>query len=369
MRFAFTAEQEALKQGARRFLAAHSSPAQVRRAMQSETGHDPEAWRRISSELGWPSLIIPEAYGGAGLGLVELIAILEETGRALLCAPLFSGVCLGTQALLAGGNEAQKRELLPGIAEGSTLAVLAFSDASGETIAEPADGGFLLRGFKHVLDGHLADWLIVSARAPDGLGLFLVPKEASGLERRRVGTLDQTRPQAEVRLDGVRVPAIARVGEPGNGERILDRTLDLAAIALAAEQVGGAERCLELSVEYAKVRTQFGRAIGSFQAVKHACADMLLAVESARSASYWAAFTAQSPGQRDASLRLAASLARATASDAYFHCASQAIQIHGGIGFTWEHDAHLYFKRARSSAALLGDAALHRERVAMEMGL
>jgi alkylation response protein AidB-like acyl-CoA dehydrogenase len=379
MRFAFTEEQAALKAAARSFLATQSTSAQVRAAMATERGWEPALWRRIAAELGWTSVIIPEAYGGAGLGYVELVALMEEMGRALLCAPFLSTVCLAVNALLGGGSEAQKREHLPRIGAGETTATVAWSGPAGHSdatgiaaVASRAGGEYVLDGvMSFVLDGHTADLLIVAARAPgshgeEGVSVFLVPAAAAGVTRRMLPTMDQTRRQAEIILRSVRVPAAARVGEEGQGWPILRRTFDLAAVGLAAEQVGGAERCLDLSVQYAKDRVQFGRPIGSFQAIQHTCADMLLRVESARSASYYAGWAAS---VADPDLPVSASLAKAYCSEAYFHAAAESIQIHGGVGFTWEYDVHLHFKRARSSEALLGDPSRHRERVARAIGL
>jgi alkylation response protein AidB-like acyl-CoA dehydrogenase len=379
MRFAFTEEQEALRAAARTFLESHSSAARVREAMETERGYDPAVWRRIGAELGWPSVIIPEAYGGAGLGYVELVGLMEEMGRALLCAPFFSSVCLAANVLLLGGSEAQKVAHLPRIAAGEATATVAHAEPQGrwdpagiEATARRAGDAFTLSGTKSfVIDGHTADLLDVAARrdgsrAEEGVSLFLVPGDAPGVERRLLPTMDQTRKQAEVHLRDVRVPAAALVGAEGQGWDVLGRTLDLAAVALAAEQVGGAQRCLDLSVAYAKERVQFGRPIGSFQAIKHTCADMLLRVESARSASYYAGWAA-AVGEDE--LPALASLAKAYCSEAFFHCAAESIQIHGGVGFTWEYDVHLYFKRARSSETLLGDPAYHRERVARRIGL
>ena len=379
MHFAFTQEQEELRESARGFLAEHSSPEQVRRAMESDLGYDPEVWRRIATEVGWPAVVIPEEYGGLGLGPVELVALLEEMGSALLCAPFFSTVCLGGTALLAAGTEAQKREHLPAVAEGRTRIALAWTEAGGawgatgiRALARREGDGFVLRGAKRfVLDGHCADLFIIAARregstGEDGVSLFIVTPDTPGLERRALPTMDQTRRQSEIVLRDVRVPASALMGTEGRGWSALGRTLDLAAVALSAEQVGGAQRCLDLSVAYAKQRVQFGRPIGSFQAIKHICADMMIAVESARSASYYAACVA-AEGRED--LSTVASLAKVACSEAYFHCAAESIQVHGGVGFTWEYDVHLYFKRARSTEVFLGDPAYHRERVARHIGL
>jgi alkylation response protein AidB-like acyl-CoA dehydrogenase len=373
-------EQQALREQARDFLAHHSGSEQVRRAMESEPGYDAEVWKRIGAELGWTALCVPEAYGGVGLTAVELSLLMEPMGEHLLCAPFFSTVCMAAQALVVGGSEAQKQEHLPGIAEGRTVAALAYAEpdrlepaAMQASFRAAAGGGATLQGVKrYAVDGCAADLLVVAARregsqGDDGIELFLVPGDAAGVTRRALPTMDMTRRLAEIRLDGVRVPAVARLGESeGHGAAVLVEALDRAAIALAAEQVGGAQRCLDLSVAYAKERVQFGRPIGSFQAIKHTCADMMLLVESARSAAYHAAEVAAAGGE---GLGAAASLAKAWCGDAYFRCAGDAIQIHGGVGFTWEYDPHLYFKRARSSQSLLGDSSFHRERVARELGL
>ena len=379
MHFAFTEEQEELRSQARGFLREFSASEQVRVAMESEMGYDPELWGRISAELGWPSVVIPEEYGGLGLSYVELIALMEEMGAALLCAPFLSSVCLAGSALILGGTEEQKKEHLPGIAEGTTVGTLAHMepngrpDASGiEAIARRDGADFILNGAKSfVLDGHSAGLLVVAARRADsrgeeGISLFVVPSDSPGLERRLLPTMDQTRKQAELTLRDVRLPASALMGEEGEGWKTLSGALDLAAVALAAEQVGGAQRCLDMSVEYANERVQFGRPIGSFQAIKHKCADMMVEVESARSASYYAGWAAAEDAE---DLPVAAALAKAFCSDTYFHCAAQSIQIHGGVGFSWEYDVHLYFKRARSTEILFGSPAYHRERVAQSMGL
>jgi len=374
MNLAFTEEQEELREQARAFLADHSSPDQVRDAMQGELGFDLEVWKRIGSELGWPAVVVPEEYGGLGLSWVELVALMEVMGESLLCAPFFSTVCLGGTAITLAGSEEQKQEHLPALAEGDRLVTLALTEPGGvwdaagvQTLARREGGDFVLSGEKRfVPDGHCADWFVVAARADgsqgeSGVSLFLVPADAPGLERRALPTMDQTRRQAHLELKNLRVPAAGLMGEEGGAGPALRQTLDLAAVALAAEQVGGAQRCLDLSVDYAKERVQFGRAIGSFQSIKHKCADMLTLVENARSAAYYAGCVAAEGGDE---LPTAASLAKATCSDAYFRCAAETIQIFGGVGFTWEYAPHLYFKRARSTEVLLGEPAFHRERIA-----
>ena len=379
MHFAFTQEQEQLRDAVRGFLSAHSSSEAVRRAMQAERGFDPDVWKRIGSELGWPAILVPEEYGGLGLGWVEVVALFELTGEALLCAPLFSTICLGANALLLAGSAEQKAEWLPGIAEGRAIVTLAWAesarDPGPEQIRATArrDGeSFVLSGRKRtVVDGADADAIVVATRTlgttgAAGIELFLVPGDAPGLVRRAVPTLDPTRRIAEIELHDVRLPATSRMARDSDGAAALAKILDRAAIGLAAEQVGGAQRCLDLSVEYAKGRVQFGRPIGSFQAIKHKCANMLVKVESARSASYYAACVAAEDG---AELMAAASLAKAYCSEAYFRCAAECLQIHGGVGFTWEYDVHLYLKRAKASETFLGSPPWHRERIANHMGL
>ncbi|MGB8330851.1 MAG: acyl-CoA dehydrogenase family protein [Polyangiales bacterium] len=379
MDFAFSEEQNELRRAARRFLEVASSQERVRSAMATERGYDSAVWRQLSQELAWTALTIPEELGGLGMSYLDLHPLMEEMGRALLCSPFLSTICLGANALLLGGTETQKQRYLPGIAAGETTATLAFGeknnrmDAEGVQATYAADGGgYILHGEKrYVIDGHTADLLIVAARSKDsdgaqGLSLFLVPADTRGVKRAWLPTVDQTRRLASIELDQVLVPADAIVGEEGHGWGLCERVLDLARIALAAEQVGAAEMCLEMSVEYAKVRKQFDRPIGSFQAIKHKCADMLMMVESARSAALYASALA---GQGDNDLQEAASGAKAFCSDTLFHCAAENIQIHGGIGFTWEHPAHLYFKRAKATEALFGDPSFHRERFAKRMGL
>ncbi len=379
MNFAFTEEQEELRQTARAVLAEHASSERVRAAMTSERGWDDGLWKQLGAELGWTAVHIPEQYGGLGLGYVELVALLEIMGEHLVCSPYFATLALGANALLVAGSEAQKQQWLPAIAEGERTATLAWTESNGrwdadgiETRCEPDGDGYVLRGSKrYVVDGHLAQTLIVAARSPgsagqQGVSLFVVDGNATGLESKPLPTVDSTRRQAEIRLSDVRVPASARLGEEGQGAALLAKTLDLAAVALAAEQVGGAQRCLDMAVDYAKQRVQFGRPIGSFQAIKHKCADMMVAVESARSAVYYAACVAEDDGDE---LPRVASLVKAYCSDAYFRCAADNIQIHGGVGFTWEYDCHLFFKRAKASETFLGDSAYHRELVAQRIGL
>jgi alkylation response protein AidB-like acyl-CoA dehydrogenase len=378
MEFSFSQDQDELRRAARRFLEVASSEERVRAAMETERGYDSATWEQLSEELAWTALTIPEDYGGLGMSYLDLHPLMEEMGRALLCSPFFSTICLGANALLLGGSDAQKERYLPGIAAGETT-TLAYAEKNNRMDAEGVEAtysrngsGYILRGDKsYVLDGHTADLLIVAARlenskGADGVSLFLVPGDAEGVKRAWLPTMDQTRRLATIELGDVAAAPDALLGEEGRGWDLCERTLDLARIALAAEQVGAAERCLDMSVEYAKVRKQFGRPIGSFQAIKHKCADMLMMVESARSAAFYASALA---GQGEPDLEEAASSAKAFCSDTFFHCAAENIQIHGGIGFTWEHAAHMYFKRAKAAEALFGDPSFHRERVAKCMGL
>jgi alkylation response protein AidB-like acyl-CoA dehydrogenase len=297
-------------------------------------------------------------------------------GRVLLCAPYFSTVVLAANAVMNAGTDDEQAALLPGIASGEAIATLAFTepngrwDASGITMEATKQGdGYVLNGTKmFVIDGHTANQIVVVARTAgtsgeDGISFFTVDGDASGLTRTPLATMDQTRKQAKLEFSGVQAKPL---GAPGSGWAALSKTLDQAAVGLSNEMVGGAQKVLDMSVDYAKVRVQFGRPIGSFQAIKHKCADMLLEVESAKSAAYYAAWAAAEDNDE---LPVVASLAKAYCSDAYFHAAAENIQIHGGIGFTWEHDAHLYFKRAKSSEILLGDATYHRELLAQRIGI
>jgi len=370
MNFAFSEEQEELRRSVRRFLQEKSPSTEVRRLMETTEGFDPAVWDQMANQLGLQSLAIPEAYGGSGFSFVELTVVFEEMGAALLCAPYFSTVGLAANALLSSDDESAKTDLLPGIADGTTRATFALTEDSGqwdvESVALSASGGpeWTLSGHKmYVIDGHTSDLILVVARTGGGVSLFAVDGSAPGLVRTPLATMDQTRKQA--RLEFSSTPA-RLIGEEGGAGPLVRRTLDLAAVALAAEQVGGAQRCLDMAVDYAKTRIQFGRPIGSFQAIKHKCADMLLEVESAKSAAYYAGWAAAEDSDE---LPVVASLAKSYCSEAYFHAASENIQIHGGIGFTWEHDAHLYFKRAKSSELLLGDPSYHRELLAQRIGI
>ena len=301
---------------------------------------------------------------------MELIVVFEEMGRALLCAPFFSTVALAVNTLLVADDRAASEAILPGIASGETIATLALTEPSGrwdeagiEAVATEVGGSWSITGTKtYVLDGHVADVVLVAARTTNGVSLFHVAGAADGLTRTLLSTMDQTRKQAQLVFEGVDATLI---GAEGVAWPMLSKVLDLAAVALGAEQVGGAQACLDMAVEYAKVRVQFGRPIGSFQAIKHRCADLLQDVESARSAAYYGGACVVDDSDE---LGAVASLVKAACSDAFFHVAGENIQIHGGIGFTWEHPAHLYFKRAQAMTVLLGDTTYHRELVAQRNG-
>ena len=373
MDFGFSEEQEMLRKSARDFLAAESPMTYVRRMMEDDRGFTDAQWKQMA-ELGWMGLILPEQHGGAGGDFVDMVVVLEEMGRAVLPGPFFATVVLGGVALLEGGSDGQKASFLPKIAAGDlrvTLAQLepnARWDAEGiELQARKDGGGYRLAGTKlFVPDAHTADVIIVAGREPgskgaEGVTLFLVDAGASGVKATLLKTMDQTRKLCEVVLEDVRVPADRVLGQPGAGWKLLDRVVDRGKVGLCAEMCGGAQKVLEMSVEYAKVREQFGRPIGSFQAIQHKCANMLVEVESSKSATYYAAWAVANDV---AEAPLAAAMAKAYCSDAYRHTAGEGIQIHGGIGFTWEHDMHIYFKRAKSSEVTFGDATWNREIVA-----
>jgi alkylation response protein AidB-like acyl-CoA dehydrogenase len=370
MDFAFDETQEDLRRAVRGFLANAASESETRRAMETGTGYDEAVWRRMGAELGLQGLAVPEEYGGAGAGPVEVGLVMEEMGRALLCAPFLSSAVLATTALVRSEDERARTELLPGLVSGERVATLALTEDSARwdregvaLTARPAGGGWLLDGHKtFVLDGAAADLILTVARTPEGTGVFLVEAGADGLTRTALPTLDPTRRQARLEYRGVAARPL-RTAE--DGWDLVAAVLRHGIAALAAEQVGVASRALDMAVEYAKVRHQFGRAIGSFQAVKHLLADVLLEVEAARAAAYAALLAVQEGVEVPA----ATSLAKAFCSEACLQATEANIQVHGGIGFTWEHPAHLYFKRAKTSQLLFGDPARHRELLAQAIGV
>jgi alkylation response protein AidB-like acyl-CoA dehydrogenase len=376
MDFAFSEEQEMLRSSTRDFLAKECPSKLVRKLMESPDAHDPALWKKMAG-LGWTSLGIPEQYGGAG-SFLDLIVVLEECGRALLPGPFFATMGLAVPALIEAGSEAQKKEVLGAIADGKARATLAYTEPSGRwdaagvmLAAKPVSGGWRLDGVKlFVPDAEGADYTVVAARTrgegEDGISLFLVKGRPKGMTVTQLKTLDMTRRWSEVRFDGVVLSADALMGAPDKAWPALKRTLEWATGALCAEMIGGAQKVLEASTDYAKTRHQFGKPIGIYQAVSHKLADMLVLSESGRSATYYAAWAVEA----DAPDRsLASSMAKAYVSDAYRKVAGDGIQVHGGIGFTWEHDLHLYFKRAKASEVTLGDATYHRELVAQALDL
>ncbi|MFM8412571.1 MAG: acyl-CoA dehydrogenase family protein [Alphaproteobacteria bacterium] len=376
MDFGFSEDQEMLRQSARDFLAKECPMTLVRKMMEDESGHSPELWRKMA-ELGWQGLILPEEYGGAGLTFVDLIVVLEEMGRVVLPGPFLSTAVFAGLAIAESGSAEQKKKWLPRIASGDLIATLALIEPSGRwdadgvaATATPDGEGWKLEGTKlFVPDGHVAELLVVAARKPgskgqDGVSLFLVDAKTPGLKVSALKTMDQTRKLSEVVLSGVKVGRDALLGAEGGAWKAIERLADRGKVALCAEMCGGAQRVLDMSVDYAKVREQFGKPIGSFQAIQHKCANMMVQVESAKSATYYAAWAVANDV---AEAPLAAAMAKAYCSDAYRFVAGEGIQIHGGIGFTWEHDMHIYFKRAKSSEVTFGDATLNREIVAQHI--
>lgn len=356
--FVFTPEQQDLRAAVRKFCADTVPEDVVRTLMDSATGHSAEVWARLGGELGVLGLAVPEALGGAGGGYVDQAVVAEEFGSALVPGPVFGTVALAIPALVAlGGSNIGDGELLADLVEGTRTAGFAVHDRAGRfdaaLVTVTASGGALTGAVAQVVDGG-ADVLLVAARDGDTIGLYAT----EGGSRTPLSTLDQTRRQSAVRFDA----APARLLASGaDAERAITHALHVGGALLAAEQVGGAQRLLDATVAYAKTRLQFGRPIGSFQAVKHTCADMFVRVEHARSVAYHAAWALQE-GIDDADL--AVSIAQATCSEAFQSVAMDTVQMHGGIGFTWEHLTHLYLKRAVTDSALLGSAAAHREHIA-----
>jgi alkylation response protein AidB-like acyl-CoA dehydrogenase len=376
IQFQFTDEHQQFRESLRRFLKDTSAVTSVRSLMETESGYDQQVWQRLNGELGLQGLIVPEQYGGSGFGMMEMGIAMEEMGRALYCGPFFSSAVMAVAAIDLIASEDQKLRWLPQIASGDIIGALAVAETSDSDLLRSVqtcvavgadDEGYRLTGNKRfVVSGCQADLLLVVARLPGtsglaGLSLFAVSADASGLSRRGLSVMDRTRKQAELQLDQTPAELIGHYGQSG---RKLQMVLDLAAIALANEMVGGAEKLLQDTLDYTQLRVQFGRAIGSFQAIKHRCTDLLLAVELAKSAAY---FAAESAGRDTGTLAVNASIAKAEASEVYLLAALETIQLHGGIGFTWENDTHLWFKRAKSSEVLLGDPVWHRARLVNEL--
>jgi alkylation response protein AidB-like acyl-CoA dehydrogenase len=378
MDIGFSDEQELLRNSARKFLDSACTTKFVRERMETEAAITPEFWSQIA-EQGWLGINFAEEDGGIGLGLVDLVVLMEEMGRAVMPGPYFATVLLGGAVIREAGSAAQRREYLPRIAKGALRATLASTehnplwDASGITMeARGSAAGFTLSGTKlFVPDAHLADIIVVAARTrdgstlEDGISLFVVPKDTQGLRVQLLPSIDETRKLCEVRFDNVTLPQTALLGELHGGWPALARVFQAASVALSAEICGGAQRVLDMTVEYAKLRETFGKPIGSYQGVKHKCADMLVEVENAKSLTYYAAWAFD---EHEADASLAVSMAKAYASDASRKVSNAGIQLHGGIGMTWEHDLHLYMKRAKANEVAFGDATWHRERVAQLIG-
>jgi alkylation response protein AidB-like acyl-CoA dehydrogenase len=374
MDIGFSEEQELLRETARKFLDAECDSRFVRARMAEPAAVTDEFWQKLA-EQGWLGIMYSEADGGSGLGLVDLVVLMEEMGRRVMPGPFLSTVLLGGAAIAEAGTPAQRREWLPKIAAGKAKAALAWTepnlrwDAGGITLAaRETGGGLTLSGTKlFVGDAHLADILVIGARTrdgstmEDGVSLFLAAKDAAGLTVTVLPTIDETRKLCEVRLDRLELPALALLGEKHQGWAPLSRVVARATVALCAEMCGSAQQVLDMSVDYAKLRVAFGKPIGSYQGVKHQAADMLVAIENAKSLTYYAAW-ALDQGMDDGPLAVA--MAKAAASDMARKIAGTGIQLHGGIGMTWEHDLQLHFKRAKASEVAFGDATWHRERVA-----
>lgn len=370
MDFALNDDQILIRDAAESFLADASDSTAVRRAMATELGYEPAVWQRIGAELGWCGIAIPEQHGGLGLGPVELVLVQEQAGRHLLCAPFYSTVCVAASVLQEMGNEAACARFLPEIAAGTARISVPLHSGGEQWLAAATAMQARLEGETWILDGRVpqlvdavaADWLFVFATiAGGGLGLFAVSRNTAGIELQPRATWDATRRFADAEFRGV--SAEMRIDDAARAEEGMIRGGALARLYLAAEQLGGAQQCLDLTLAYTATRKQFGRAVAGFQAVKHRCAEMMVKIEALRSAVYGAAATAA--GTVDAeTLAMECAMARVLAADACFWCAQEAIQLHGGVGFTWEYDPQLYFKRAQASSHWLGSADAMRAELA-----
>jgi alkylation response protein AidB-like acyl-CoA dehydrogenase len=376
MEFALNEEQEMLRTMARDFLEKECPKTLIRQMMEDETGHSPELWKKMA-EVGWLGLILPEQYGGSGMNFRDLTVLCEEMGRAIMPGPFLSTLVMAGLTILQAGTEEQKQELLPKIASGEAVFTVAVTEEDGDFWPEGIQmraikqgDDYILNGSKYfVPDAAAADYIIVAARTgrptppEEGITLFLVDKDDWGVYVAPLKTMDETRKQYELVLTRVAVPGRYVIGQVDRGWPVLQDTALKMTAALCAEMVGGCEWVLETSVNYAKERVQFGVPIGSFQAIKHKCADMYSAIEYARSLMEWAA---EAVRENDPNARLAVSMAKSFCGDAYKLVTNHGVQIHGGIGFTWDHDMHLYFKRARSSDTAFGDSTYHRELIAQQ---
>ena len=368
MHFGLTETQETIKNSAREFFSTECPMVEVRRLMETETAFDPGLWSKFAAQ-GWTGIIFPEKYDGFGMGLVEMAAALEEMGRALAPGPFLSTVLLAATVLDRAGSEEQKQKYLRAICRGEAKSTLALLERSGswdpdavQLAATRTASGYTLNGMKlFVGDAGIADFVLVAARGESELAVFLVDGAARGLLKEATPGVDLTRRLYRLSFDNVALDAGRLVARGERARQAIEAALDVASIGLVAEMVGGMQRLLDLTVAYAKTRKQFGRPIGAFQAVQHQCADMLLLLEGSRSAVYHAAWALN---ENDADARMAVSVAKAYASEAYREVGNKSIQVQGGMGFTWENDAHLYYRRAKASEIAFGDASYHRERIA-----
>lgn len=364
MDFSLTDDQIMIRDAAQDFLADKSDSEAIRRAIKTEAGFEPAVWSAVGAELGWCAVAVAEAQGGMGMGPVELMLIQEQAGYHLLCSPFFATSCLGTTLLNTIGNEAAQAELLPRVAEGSLRLADSISDALGLTATEQGDQWQLSGTQTQVCDAGSDSLMLLFAKTPDGVGLFAIPGDAGGVRLQAHAGWDATRRFATVELNGA--TAGLRCDDPNKLRTEGPRATALARLYIAAEQLGAAQKCLDLTVAYISERKQFGRVIGSFQAVKHRCAEMMVQVEGLRSAVYGAA--AQAAGNADIkTLGLECAMAKSLASEVLFHCAGEAIQLHGGVGFTEEYDPGLYFKRARASKTWLGTPEQLNEEIAQSL--
>ena len=372
MNFGLTETQQAIKNSAREFFAAECPMAEVRRLMETETAFDAALWRKFA-EQGWTGIVFPEKYDGFGLGMVEMAAALEEMGRALIPGPFLSTVLLAGTVLDRAGSEQQKQNYLGAICRGEANSTLALLEKGAswdldavelEARIQPS-GGYQLTGEKRFVgDAGVADFLLVVARLEGELAVLIVPGASPGLKKTATPAVDLTRRLHVVSFQDVSVPSENLLARGERAKQAVEAALDVGRVGLVAEMVGGMQRLTDLTVEYAKTRKQFGKPIGTFQAVQHQCADMLVLLEGSRSAAYYAAWAL---GENDAGARSAISVAKAYASDGYREAGNRSIQVQGGMGFTWENDAHLYYRRAKGSELLFGDASYHRERIAQSL--
>ncbi|HUI81551.1 MAG TPA: acyl-CoA dehydrogenase family protein [Bryobacteraceae bacterium] len=368
MHFGLTETQETIKNSAREFFSAECPMAEVRRLMETETAFDSALWAKFAHQ-GWTGIIFSEKYDGFGLGLVEMAAALEEMGRALVPGPFLSTVLLAGTVLDRAGSEQQKQKYLRAICWGEAKSTLALLEKSGswdpdavQLQAKRCASGYALSGEKlFVSDAGVADFLLVAARMEGEPALFLVDGGTAGVRTAATPGVDLTRRLYRVSFDDVRLADESLLARGERAWHAVEAALDVASVGLVAEMVGGIERLVDLTVAYAKTRKQFGRPIGSFQAVQHQCVDMLVLLEGSRSAAYYAAWALN---ENDNHARAAVSVAKAYVSEAYREVGNKSIQVQGGMGFTWENDAHLHYRRAKASEIAFGDASYHRERIA-----